>query len=108
MTCTRTQEVLGQDYNGAKEVVSANKTRLPLEKAMDLISGVDEIYSAKQTKVQHLNLKDKPSKDEIASFILGPTGNLRAPAIKSGKTLIVGFNKELLEKLICGGNDCRQ
>lgn len=108
MTCTRTQEVLGQDYNGAKQVVSASKTKIPLENAKDLLDSVDEIYSAKQNKVLHLDLKKKPSKEEIAAFILGPTGNLRAPAIKSGKTLIVGFNKELLEKLICGGNGNRR
>jgi arsenate reductase-like glutaredoxin family protein len=108
VTCTRTQEVLGKDYSQAKEIVSANKTRLPLDQAMDLIKGIDHIYSAKQNKVIHLDLKkDKPSKEEIASNILGPTGNLRAPAIKAGKTLIVGFNKELLEELISGNSNRR-
>jgi len=27
--------------------------------------------------------------------MLGPTGNLRAPTIRAGKTLIVGFNEEV-------------
>lgn len=103
MTCTRTQEVLGQDYSQAKEIISANKTKLPIDKAMDLIKGIDQIYSCKQSKVVHLDLKkEQASKEEIAAIILGPTGNLRAPAIKVGKTLIVGFNKETLNELICG------
>jgi hypothetical protein len=32
--------------------------------------------------------------------MLGPTGNLRAPTIRRGKTVLVGFNEELFtEKL---------
>jgi hypothetical protein len=27
--------------------------------------------------------------------MLGPTGNLRAPTLRAGKTVIVGFNEEL-------------
>lgn len=32
--------------------------------------------------------------DEIAAAALGPTGNLRAPAIRMGKTWLIGFNEE--------------
>jgi len=28
---------------------------------------------------------------------LGPTGNLRAPAIRTGKTLVVGFNADAFD-----------
>jgi hypothetical protein len=32
--------------------------------------------------------------------MLGPTGNLRAPTIRRGKTVLVGFNEDLFaEKL---------
>ena len=36
--------------------------------------------------------KDDP--EEIAAAALGPTGNLRAPAIRTGKTWLIGFNEE--------------
>jgi arsenate reductase-like glutaredoxin family protein len=32
--------------------------------------------------------------------LLGPTGNLRAPTIKKGKTLFVGFNEEAYQALV--------
>jgi hypothetical protein len=32
--------------------------------------------------------------------MLGPTGNLRAPTLRFGKTLIVGFNEETYNKLL--------
>ena len=37
---------------------------------------------------------DPPSAADLAAVVLGPTGNLRAPAIKSGKTWLIGFNEE--------------
>ena len=49
---------------------------------------------AKGKKVTTFVMKDKPTDDELAGALLGPTGNLRAPTIRSGKTLLVGFNDE--------------
>lgn len=55
---------------------------------------------AKGKKVVHFNLKkDKPGDDELAKLLLGPTGNLRAPTIRKGKTLVVGFDEETYEKV---------
>ncbi len=60
-----------------------------------------EVYVAKGKKVVHFDLKkDKPSDDELARVLLGPTGNLRAPALRIGKTLVVGFNKDTYEEVV--------
>lgn len=32
--------------------------------------------------------------DEIIDAMLGPTGNLRAPMLRIGHTILVGFNEE--------------
>ena len=67
---------------------------------MALVKKVNEVYAAKGKKVVHINLKkDKPSDDELAKVLLGPTGNLRAPAIRKGKTLVVGFDEETYAKV---------
>lgn len=42
--------------------------------------------------------KDAPGDDELAKLIVGPSGNLRAPTIRKGKTLFVGFNAEAYAK----------
>lgn len=48
----------------------------------------------------HLNLaKDKPDTATLESLLIGPSGNLRAPTIRQGKTLIVGFDEETYAKL---------
>ena len=50
---------------------------------------------AKGKKVLTFDLKkDPPSPAELEKVVLGPTGNLRAPAIKTGKTWLVGFHEE--------------
>ncbi len=67
---------------------------------MELLKGVNELYAAKGKKVVHVNLKkDSPTEAELMKLVLGPTGNLRAPTIRKGKTLMVGFNEETDEKL---------
>ncbi|MHC4789787.1 MAG: hypothetical protein ACYS8K_11410 [Planctomycetota bacterium] len=42
--------------------------------------------------------KGKAGKDIVAAM-LGPTGNLRAPTIRRGRTVVVGFHEEVFEKL---------
>ncbi len=38
--------------------------------------------------------KNRPDDDTLLAQMLGPTGNLRAPTIRKGKTLLVGFHEE--------------
>ena len=49
---------------------------------------------AKGKKVTTFSMqKDAPDDATLAAHLLGPTGNLRAPTIVRGKTLLVGFNE---------------
>jgi hypothetical protein len=38
---------------------------------------------------------DRPRDDALAALLVGPTGNLRAPTVRVGTTLLVGFHPEL-------------
>ncbi len=50
---------------------------------------------AKGKKVVRLDLqKDPPKPAEFVKLVLGPTGNLRAPALRMGKNWIIGFHEE--------------
>ena len=80
--------------------MNAKKTPLKQQEALALARGVNEIYAAKRKSVIHVNMKrDKPDKETLTKLLLGPTGNLRAPTLRVGKTLIVGFNKEIYHKI---------
>ena len=59
------------------------------------------MYAAKGKKVVHIDLKkEKPDDEILTKMVLGPTGNLRAPTLRKGKTLIVGFNAEMYDELL--------
>ncbi len=77
------------------EEVNARKTTLQKREALDLVKKVNELYAAKGKKVVYFNLKkDKPTDAELAKVLLGPTGNMRAPALRKGKVLVIGFDEE--------------
>lgn len=50
---------------------------------------------AKGKKTLEFDFKqDPPAAADFAKAVLGPSGNLRAPAIRTGKTWLVGFHQE--------------
>ncbi len=68
--------------------------------ALALAAEADEIYAAKGKNVVHLDLrKARPSAAELKALLLGPTGNLRAPVLRKGRTLIVGFDEATYRQL---------
>ncbi len=55
----------------------------------------------KGKKVSDFDMKkDSPHKDDLLAIMVGTTGNLRAPTIVRGKTVLVGFNQEVYDKLL--------
>jgi arsenate reductase-like glutaredoxin family protein len=65
--------------------------------ALALLKGITDLYVAKGKKTIHFDLANaRPSDDEILKHILGRSGTLRAPAIRKGSVMVVGFNSEVL------------
>jgi hypothetical protein len=60
-----------------------------------LLASVAEVVIAKGKAVRSLAAKDAALDD-----LKGPTGNYRAPMIRVGKKLLVGFHPETLEALL--------
>ena len=62
---------------------------------------IDEIYSARGRKVVHVDLrKERPDRPSLLGLILGPTGNLRAPVLRVGRTLVVGFDEDTYKRVL--------
>ncbi len=52
-------------------------------------------------KVTTFDLKnDKPKLDDMLAVMLGTTGNLRAPTVVRGKTVLVGFNEDIYDGIL--------
>jgi len=81
--------------------VDARKTTLKEKEVLALAQEVDEIYASKGKRVVHLDLrKEKPDRAALLGLLLGPTGNLRAPTLQKGRTLLVGFDEETYSKIL--------
>jgi arsenate reductase-like glutaredoxin family protein len=101
MTCGKTQEFLARKGIAAKTLVDARKQRLGSDAALKLAQDVTEIIAAKGKKVVRFHLaKDKPSRDDLLAVLLGPSGNLRAPTLRKGKKLLIGFDLDSYEEVL--------
>lgn len=101
MTCGKAQEFLARKKIEVAEVVDAKKDRLGPKDALRLARSVETIHVAKGKKVVSLDVKKgQPGDDEILALLLGPSGNLRAPTIRRGKTLLVGFDPNTYDRVL--------
>jgi hypothetical protein len=81
--------------------VDAKKQTIKKGQALDVLANVDQLYVAKGKRVLHVDLrKARPPKAELLELLLGPTGNLRAPTLRKGRTLIVGFDEKTYEQVL--------
>ena len=80
---------------------SASRDPIEGDDALALLKGVDELYVAKGRKTVHVDLaSSRPQDEELLALMLGRTGKLRAPTLKTGRKVIVGFNAELLDEAL--------
>ena len=85
-------------------MTDARKEKLGRADALRLAHAATKVIVTKGQKVISFDMKhDPPTDDVLLSHLLGPTGNLRAPAIRKGKTLLVGFNQNAYEEVILSG-----
>ena len=82
------------------DVVLASR-KLGRDDAVSLARQCDTLIVAKGKKVTTFDVSGNPG-EEMVNAMLGPTGNLRAPAVRSGRTLLVGFNAERYAAVLAG------
>lgn len=76
-------------------MVDARKVKLAKRDVVTILRGTNRILAMKGKKWVDWDLKrDPPVEKELYGMLMGPTGNLRAPSVRSGKTLVVGFLEE--------------
>ena len=81
----------------AKEVTPASQ-RLGKAEAKKLVQSATRVIAAKGRKVQ--TFKGGKADSEVVNALLGPTGNLRAPILCVGKTVLVGFDEDSLSETL--------
>jgi arsenate reductase-like glutaredoxin family protein len=62
--------------------------------------GAQRLVAAKGKKVTRIDLRAAPPADDVlAALLLGPTGNLRAPVMRVGQTMLVGYNDDVFTEV---------
>jgi hypothetical protein len=81
--------------------VDAGKTKFPRDAALKLARSMSRIIAGRGKKVVTVDLeKDAPDDDTLAALLLGPSGNLKAPTLKVGTTLLVGFSETAYREVL--------
>ncbi len=76
---------------------STSKDPIEGAAALDVLEGVKDLYVAKGRSALHFDLSEgRPPDDELLALMLGRSGKLRAPALRTGATLLIGYSQELL------------
>ena len=75
-----------------RETTPASR-KLSAADAKKLAKEASNVVVLKGKKVDRFKPGGKASA-EVVKAMLGPTGNLRAPVVRAGKTVLVGFNEE--------------
>ena len=81
------------------ELVDARKNVIKADGAWELFQGADSLHVGRGKKTV-LFTPDPALQEEILKVSLGRTGNLRAPTLRVGKVLYVGYNDEMYKELM--------
>lgn len=83
------------------ETIDAKKRRFSRDEVLELARSASRIVVAKGKKRVTVDMKKAPlPDDELLALLLGPSGNLRAPTLRKGTTLLVGFDAEAYEEAL--------
>jgi len=64
-----------------------------------VLGSASRVLAARGKRVLEFALKDADA-EELAKAMIGPSGNLRAPVARVGKTFLVGYNEEMWASVI--------
>jgi arsenate reductase-like glutaredoxin family protein len=84
-----------------KVTINADKARIGPDAVLEMLKSVKRVVATRGKQVVTFDLtKDRPTDETLLEYLLGRTGNLRAPAAIVGKTLVVGFNPEAYKEVL--------
>ncbi len=101
MSCSKAQAFLTQHGIESVEPINARKVAIGPEAALALLSDASVLSVVQGRKVYDFNLAtERPDDETLLNLIIGRSGNLRAPALRVGTTLVVGFDATLYVRLM--------
>ena len=94
-TCTKSQDFMTSNTVAIGETIDARKTRYEPKEAISFVRQADEAWIARGKTVHKIVFKKEEIADaDLLKLIIGPSGFLRAPIIRRGKKIFIGFEAE--------------
>jgi arsenate reductase-like glutaredoxin family protein len=101
MGCKKAQGFLERAHQEVAAKADAGKEKYGRAKALALAKSMAKVVVGKGKKVLTIDLKKEPPDDDaLAKLLLGPSGNLKAPTLRIGDTLLVGFSEEVYKQFL--------
>jgi arsenate reductase-like glutaredoxin family protein len=103
MSCKKAQEFLETHSLTVGERTDATKERKGRDEVLALAKSAERVVVARGKKIVTFDMKKEPPDDDtLAALLLGPTGNLKAPTLRKGGTLLVGFGEDAYRQVLKG------
>ena len=80
-----------------QEAVDARKERIDAAAAWELLHNAAKITVARGKQLSSLHPGEE-NKEEILKQVMGPSGNLRAPALRAGNEFVIGFQPDFYKQ----------
>jgi hypothetical protein len=101
MGCKKAQGFLEANALPVGDTSDARKERKGAEEALALARSAATVVVARGKQCLTFDMRrDPPDDATLLSHLLGPTGNLRAPTLRRGTTLVVGFSEDAYRTLL--------
>lgn len=94
-SCAKAEAFLSKHGLTAREVFDARKVKYGKPQIAALLRGTSLVVASKGKASVDFDLRSDPPVEKVLyEHLIGPTGTLRAPAMRLGRTLVIGFNEE--------------
>jgi arsenate reductase-like glutaredoxin family protein len=105
MGCKKAQGFLEtNEIAAAAQVIDARKVRYGRAEALKLAKSAHKVVASKGKKVVIFDMQnDLPDDATLIAHLLGPSGNLKAPTLRIGDTLLVGYGEEAYKQVLARG-----
>lgn len=99
--CRKAQDFLSDYELVVRERVDARKTRIGPSALADVVKGAKTVLVSNGRSVARFELAPgSRQRGEMFARMVGPTGNLRAPTLKRGGLVVVGYHADSLKELV--------
>jgi arsenate reductase-like glutaredoxin family protein len=94
-SCAKSEAWLAEQGIAAAEQVDARKHRFDESQAWKLVRACSQVYVARGKSWAAYDPNDAEQTAELGKKMLGPHGTMRAPALRFGKLMVIGYEPEM-------------